>query len=144
MYGLGNGNGTAESIPTLGQIRVAHSSDAGKTFDRRTTIEVSGASFLRPEIVLEAGGAIDVVAYRGAKENDPSGRVERFRSTDGGKTFGPPVVELEPMLFDASRATATWIGDYSGLVAEGTDVFMSYVTNATGKSHIAFKRRPAQ
>ena len=101
------------------------------------------ASFLRPEIVIEAGGAIDVTAYRGAKENDPAGRVGRFRSTDGGKSFGAPIVELDPMLFDASRATQTWVGDYSGLVADGTDIFMSYVTNATGKSHIAFKRGAA-
>ena len=144
MYGLGNGNGSAESIPSLKQIRIAHSGDAGKTFDRRTTIEIAGAAFLRPEIALEAGGAIDVLTYRGAKENDPSGRVERLRSTDGGKTFGAPVVERDPILFDASRATATWIGDYSGLVTDGADVFMSYVTNTTGKSHVAFSRKAAQ
>jgi hypothetical protein len=81
--------------------------------------------------------------YRGDKENDPGGRVERLRSTDGGKTFAAPVVELDPMLFDPSRATPTWIGDYSGLVPDGTDVLMSYVANADGHSHIAFKKRPA-
>ena len=92
---------------------------------------------------MEASGALDVMMYRGAKANDVMGRVERLRSTDGGKTFGVPVVELDPMLFDPSRATQTWIGDYSGLVADGTDVLMSYVTNGDGHSHIAFKKRPA-
>ena len=144
MYGLGSGAGTSEAIPSLKQIRVAHSSDGGKTFDRRTTIEQPGAFYLRPEIVVEPGGALDVLMYRGSKDKDPNGRVERLRSTDGGKTFGSPVVELDPMLFDPSRATATWLGDYSGLVADGPDVLTSYITNATGTSHVAFSRKLAQ
>jgi len=143
MYGLGTGPGTEDAISPLHQIVVAHSGDAGKTFDRRTTIELTGALYLRPELVVEASGALDVMMYRGAKADDASGRVERLRSTDGGKTFAAPVVELDPMLFDPSRATQTWIGDYSGLVADGTDVLMSYVTNGDGHSHIAFKKRPA-
>lgn len=142
MYGLGSGAGTEEAISPLSQIVVAHSGDAGKTFDRRTTIELTGALYLRPELVLEASGALDVMMYRGAKPSDASGRVERLRSTDGGKTFAAPIVELDPMLFDPSRATPTWIGDYSGLVADGNDVLMSYVANASGHSHIAFRRRP--
>ena len=140
MYGLADGAGTAESIPSLSQIRVAHSGDAGKTFDRRTTISIAGASFLRPEIVIEPSGAIDVLTYRGARDDDPKGRVERLRSTDQGKTFGTPIVELDPLLFDPSRATPTWIGDYSGLVADGTNIFMSFVTNTSGKGHIAFRK----
>jgi hypothetical protein len=143
MYGIGTGPGTEEAISPLSKIVVAHSGDAGKTFDRRTTIELAGALYLRPELVVEPSGALDVMMYRGDKENDPGGRVERLRSTDGGKTFAAPVVELDPMLFDPSRATPTWIGDYSGLVPDGTDVLMSYVANADGHSHIAFKKRPA-
>lgn len=143
MVGLSPDPGTEDAISPLHQIVVAHSGDAGKTFDRRTTIELAGALYLRPELVVEASGALDVMMYRGAKASDPSGRVERLRSTDGGKTFGAPIVELDPMLFDPSRATPTWIGDYSGLVADGSDILMSYVTNGGGHSHIAFKKRPA-
>ena len=142
MYGLGAGLGTEDAISPLRAIVVAHSGDAGKTFDRRTTIELTGALYLRPELVVEAGGALDIMMYRGAKADDAMGRVERLRSTDGGKTFGAPIVELDPMLFDPSRSTPTWIGDYSGLVADGTDLLMSYVTNASGHAHVAFTKRP--
>jgi hypothetical protein len=142
MYGLGAGPGTDDAISPLRAIVVAHSGDAGITFDRRTTIELTGALYLRPELVVEAGGALNLMMYRGAKANDPMGRVERLRSTDGGKTFAAPVVELDPTLFDPSRSTPTWIGDYSGLVADGTDILMSYVANAGGHSHVAFTKRP--
>jgi hypothetical protein len=116
MHGVSGGASSGESIPPLDEIHLAYSQDGGKTFEHRAVLKEPGRRYLRPEIVLEPGGALDLIAYTGSDEGDPAGAVRLWRSTDKGATFVEQPVLLEPIRFTGSRAGADWIGDYSGLV----------------------------
>src|SRR5439155_24548786 len=52
VYGLTDQPGSHVQVPRLTHVRLAHSSDGGKTFDRRTTIDdpAAGPYYLVPPI----------------------------------------------------------------------------------------------
>jgi hypothetical protein len=129
-------------VPRLTHVRLAHSSDGGKSIDRRTTIEdgAVGPYYLLPRIASEGGGTLDVTYYAGTGAGDAHASYRRARSTDGGQSFGPSVVVREPVTFELSRTTQRWFGDYMGLTFAQSALFAAYVDNSTPTSHVAFHR----
>ena len=142
QYGVADGVGTTTAIPPLARVTVAHSPDGGTTWDRRTQVNPEETLVLRPELVLEPSGALDVVAYTGAAEGDPTGDVHWWRSTDGGVTFEDRGPLHSPILFTGERDGTAWVGDYSGLAVDGVDLFATFVDNTSGSSRVLFARRP--
>jgi hypothetical protein len=140
LYGLASGSSSASAIPPLDEIHVAHSSDGGKTWPKRTVIQETGLQYLRPEIVLEPSGAIDLIAYTGAKEGDANGRVRAWRSTDAAASFAPLTTLVQPIRFTGDRSGSAWIGDYGGLAFASGEILATVVDNSSGSSHIAFAR----
>lgn len=143
-YGVAKGPSSGTSIPPLDRITVAHSGDGGATWDLRTVVNPDGPKALRPEIARDATGALHVIAYTGAEEGDAAGAVRWWRSTDGGETFEDRGALHAPILFTGARDGSDWVGDYSGLVIDGGDLFATFVDNSSGKSHILFTRRPLE
>lgn len=143
-YGVAASFGTDTSIPPLTKVSVAHSGDGGLTWDTRTTVNAPGLLALRPELILEPSGALDVIAYTGAQEGDAAGAVRWWRSTDGGESFEDRGPLFEPILFTGDRGSSVWIGDYSGLAFDGGDILTTFVDNASGASHILFARQPVE
>lgn len=142
MYGLAGGPASATGIPPLASIHVAHSHDGGKTWDKTTVVSEAGEQFLRPELILEPGGALDLFAFRGTKDGDKSGDVHLYRSVDSGATFTPVGSLLAPMHFTGARSGTEWIGDYSGVALDDGRLVATVVDNSSGVSHIAFVQAP--
>jgi hypothetical protein len=143
MYGLASGPSSSTSIPPIDTLRVVRSQDGGKTWGAPITLNDPGELLLRPEIIVEPSGAIDVTAYRGASADDKQGSVVLRRSTDGGASFGPWQTLHAPINFTGDRSSARWIGDYSGLTFDDGDLFVTYADNITGTTFTGFSRRPA-
>ena len=125
-------------------IQLVHSNDAGQSFDTRLEAAdpAAGAFFQHPFIALEDAGVIDVVYYAGQDDLDPAGSYRRARqsATQPGNGFDPSVVVEAPVTFLQARDDQRWLGDYTGLFWRGGELYMSYVTNASGTAHIAFTR----
>jgi hypothetical protein len=140
MYGLASGSSSPEAIPLLDEIRVVHSGDSGKTWDTPGAIKEASVHYLRPEIVLEPQGAIDVIAYTGAQEGDRTGSIRSWRSTNSGVSFAPLATLRSPTTLTGTRSSSLWIGDYSGLVFDNGELLATIADNSSGASHIAFVR----
>jgi hypothetical protein len=138
------GSGTTQF--KLDHVRLAHSGDGGSTFDARYAVEdpSAGAFFMLPNIVSDEQGGVHVTYYAGVDSGDAAASYRASLSTDGGATFGPSGVVHAPLLFDLSRATPTWLGDYQGLWVASGKLYIAYVDNSSGASHVAFYRAPAQ
>jgi hypothetical protein len=137
---------SAGNASKLYAIHLAHSSDGGMTIDTHTNVQdaAAGKFYMHPQIFRELGGAIDLTYYAGNFDMDTNGTFRRSRAAVPPTGFGPSVVVDAPITFLQSRQSPGWLGDYTGLYARGTEIYMSFAVNDTGVSHIAFAKAIAQ
>jgi len=123
-------------------IRLAHSSDGGKTIDARIDAHdgAAGPFYIHPQMALEQSGAIDLVYYAGKMDKDKAGVYRWSRSDKPLGGFSPSAAVESPVTFLQDRADPRWLGDYTGAFWTGKKLYNSYVVNATGTSHVAFAR----
>jgi hypothetical protein len=117
-------------------IWVAHSTNGGQTFPSRTESLDTKASKLAtiPLLVRDNAGVLDVAYVAGNADQDTNGSI---RFTRGG---GPSTFVDGPMLFDLSRTSQTWVGDYFGGVPHAGSLYLAYPRNETGLDHIYFAK----
>ncbi len=131
-------------VQKLDAIVVARSSDGGATVAARDHAEDSAAApyFMHPQLAGEASGALDLVYYAGASGDDPDGSFRRSRAGTPASGFAPSVAVSAdtPIAFLTARADPRWVGDYPGVTARGSDLFMGYVVNESGDAHVAFAK----
>lgn len=124
-------------------IRVAHSSDGGASFGtgRVDALDVSATKLgCLPLVERESDGALDVVYLGGASDGDDQGSVRYTRAAAGATSFGASASIDEPLVFDMSRDTPTWLGDYFGAAVHGHALYVAYPMNASGRSHVFFEK----
>lgn len=141
VYGLTDDDpGGGQTLARLTDVRLAHSSDGGATFDSRTTVHdpEAGDSFLLPHLALADDGTIDLTYVAGDGPDDEAASIRLARSTDGGATFEPSVAVVDPVTYELDRVDDTWFGDYTGLTVDGGELFGVVVDNSTGFSHVVF------
>jgi hypothetical protein len=141
-YGLTNDQMTGESAsPKLYTIRVAHSGDGGATIDSRVDAgdAAAGMYFMHPQLIRDGAGSLGLFYYAGNSDGDPMATVRRSRSADG-MTWQASTVVYQPVSLIPDRASKQWLGDYIGFGAQGANLFMSYVDNSSGVSHINFDK----
>jgi len=142
FYGLTTDFGAnGETImPKRDALKLAHSPDRGASIDTRVVVsdKTAGKYFLLGSFARDEGGGFDVTYYAGNMSGDPAGSYRFSRSTDG--TSFPSSVVRGPLLFDTSRTTLTWIGDYVGLAASGKNLHMAYADTSGSAAHIAYYR----
>ncbi len=104
------------------RVFVVHSADGGKSFSAPAAVTPAAADLdwgpdARPKIAVAANGHIHV-AYAIFKDKQFNGQVLHSRSTDGGKTFTPPLPitavqesqRFETLAFDPNgRLFAAWL-----------------------------------
>jgi hypothetical protein len=57
--------------------------------------------------------------------------------------FGPSVAVESPLTFLQARGDQRWLGDYTGLYWFKGQLYMTYVVNTSGVSHVAFAKASA-
>jgi hypothetical protein len=117
-------------------IWVAHSADGAKTFPTRIEALDTKASKLAtiPLMARDQSGMLDVAYIAGNLDQDTNGSIRFTRS-------GAPSKAIDgPMLFDLSRTTQTWVGDYFGGVVHGSTFYLAYPRNESGLDHIYFAK----
>ena len=117
-------------------IWVAHSTNGAQTFPQRIEALDTNASKLAtiPVFVRDEAAMLDVAYVAGNFDQDNNGSIRLTRS-------GGPSKEVDgPMLFDLSRTSQTWVGDYFGGVAHSGALYLAYPRNETGLDHIYFAK----
>ncbi len=143
LYGLAGYLGGSESAIVYDQgIALGHSADGGATWDAPAIILQDDRKVMLPELVIEKDGALDVVYYAGIRELDPAGTFEWIRSTDEGKTWSSAVVIKRGILFQPSRTTQDWLGDYVAVATDDDFAYFAWTSNETGQATAQFARRP--
>ena len=115
---------------------VAHSADGAQTFPTRIDgLDLSASKLATiPLLVRDGAGMLDVAYVAGNADQDSNGSIRFTRSG------GPSKVVDGPMLFDLSRTSQTWVGDYFGGVAHAGALYLAYPRNETGLDHIYFAK----
>ncbi|MCA9594657.1 MAG: exo-alpha-sialidase [Myxococcales bacterium] len=138
LYGLSDDVATSnhEKIAHLSSLRLAHSGDGGQSIESRVDVgdPSAGKYFLLSRLAREDSGALDITYYAGSGDGDDQASYRWGRSTDGGKTF-PTTVLRSPVVFEQSRVTSKFLGDYMGLVWQGGRLYSAFVDNSAA-SHI--------
>jgi len=122
-------------------IRVAHSPNAGASFDakRGEALDTAQSELaMIPILARESSGRLDVAYVAGDAAGDPNGSV-RY-DTMAGVVATPSVLVDAPLVFDTSRTAQTWVGDYFGAVVHGGALYLAYPRNDEGASHIWFAK----
>lgn len=138
----------------LHSIRVAHSPDLGATVDGRLSAHDTAAApfFANHQLTVEPSGAVNMAFYAASGPGDSVGSFRRVRFTDADlpDPLDPPpdpeeedvgresVLVKEPVTFELSDNSDRWIGSGVGMVYDGGSLYMAYVDNENGESHIAF------
>jgi hypothetical protein len=125
--------GTADSA-----LRIARSVDRGASFGAPASVSDQPLAY-HPFLAREAGGALDLVYYAGARDLDTAGSFRRARSADG-TTWGASAPVMEGLTFLTERYGVKWLGDYAGLVESGGVLYTTFTENTRGTSHVAFAR----
>jgi hypothetical protein len=144
LFSIGTANSTFLAGWKSQAIRVAHSQDGGKTFAATVdALDPMGPPFAKhAQIARDASGAIDVVYYAGASDDDMLGSLLLTRSLDGGGSFLPGRLVSSPILFTTAVGWPHWMGDYLGLAAIPGNLVVSYVDASSGAAHVSFARQP--
>ena len=110
--------------------------DGGQSIDSRVDVGdlSAGKYYLLSRLAREDSGALDITYYAGSGDGDDQASYRWGRSTDGGKTF-PTTVLRCPVVFEQSRVTSKFLGDYMGLVWQGGRLYSAFVDNSAA-SHI--------
>jgi hypothetical protein len=142
LYSLSSEVATSAKLGKFERVRLAHSPDRGATFDPPLDVNDTAAAkyYLRPEIALEASGALDIGYYAGNQDDDANGSFRWARRPAQSTSFGPSEVVHAPMLFTGDRSSTAWIGDYSGFTLSNGHLYVSYCDNSGGSAHTGFWR----
>jgi hypothetical protein len=147
----------------LHAVRVAHSPDGGATFDSHASVHdaLVAPYFTNHQIAVEPSGAANVVFYAASGPGDQVGSFRRVRyspaEVGGGGAGGmgtggmggeggiaDPGMEStlvhEPIRFELSSESVSWLGSGVGLLYDNNDLFVAYVENAERDAHIAFEK----
>ncbi len=141
VYGTSsNPNGTSTRVPRLDHVVVSHSTDRGATFELHTRAEDSsvGPHYLLPRIASLGGGVLDLAYYEGEGQDDAAATYRHARSFDGGVSFEPSEPVFGPLVYDLTRDSEQWLGDYMDLEAAPGRRFGVFTDNASGRGHIRF------
>ena len=126
-------------------VRLAHARVGSADLDGRADVHDTAAApfFIHPQMVLEDGGALDFVYYAGNKSGDPAGAYRWARAENPQAAVLPSTVVETPVTFLTDRDSLEWLGDYTGAIWTGKQLYTSYVVNTMGIAHIAFTKLPA-
>lgn len=130
----------ATTLDPADHVYIAHSADFGASFDmaRPDVMDHSSGMATIPAMAMDGSGKLDVAYIAGNSEGDPNGAV-RFTRTSG-MTVSPSAVVDGPMTFTLSRTSMAWVGDYFGEVVHGPGLYVAYPNNASGQTHIYFRK----
>jgi hypothetical protein len=144
LYTLTPDEPTSTFVPTLTNLRLAHSGDHGRSFDQRSDVAdpVAGARTMYPSIAIESRGSLDLTYYAGAAADGPAALV-RSRAADG-RTFAPSVPVHGSLKLETSRTAPTWVGDYIGSAVSKKNLYTVYVDNSLAAPHVTFQRTSAR
>jgi hypothetical protein len=140
-YGVGTDTFDKTTNPRSNRLRVALSTDGGASIAQRTFAEdpATGTKFLHPQLARDTSGTLWLVYYAGSESDpDPAGTLRLSSSTDEGASWSPSTIVKQPITFLSARNNAQWLGDYIGLFALGSRLYISYADNTTGFSHVHF------
>jgi hypothetical protein len=131
----------SQTFQRLQGIRVVRSDDGGETVAARFQVaDPQGKVYLHPQLAREGDGAIDLVYYAGAGDNDPGGSVRLARLAAGDTGFGPSVSIHAPIQYVLARDSELWLGDYTGVIWLGGQLHVAFTDNAGGISHVGYVR----
>lgn len=141
-YGLSNTPGGAENSAVLFAVRVARSSDFGKSISQRSDAHDKDAAifYLHPQLARAEDGTLHLGYYAGDFDQDPEGSMRRSASSDLGQSFSKSEALGPPITFLPDRGDLRWLGDYMGFVFRAGSLYVAYTDNASGFAHIAFER----
>ena len=124
-------------------VVIAHSTDAGGSWATHVTVNdpTSTDKYLLPQLARSTAGHLHAVWYQGMV-NMPATLVHAV-STDDGATWTRTTARMTGS-FTTNRASASWLGDYIGIFAAGSGIYVDYGDNslANGRTHIEFVRFP--
>lgn len=129
------------TIDGANHLYVAHSANGAATFEnaRADALDVAADELATiPLMVRDPMGKLDVAYVAGNAADDANGFI-RFTRTTGTTSSASTLVD-GPMLFDLSRTTQTWVGDYFGGVLHDGAFYLAYPRNETGLDHIYFAK----
>jgi hypothetical protein len=130
----------AQTVNHVVSLRIAHLSIDGQIdFRTQVTSAEEGGQFASPRLVLGQDGRVDVVYYCGADPTDPAGSLRVRSSTDGARTFAPPVI-LEPGIALGSTGHG-WLGAPAA-VRDSTSLMVTFANNVGGPAFVQFLRTP--
>jgi len=123
-------------------VRLAHSADGGQSIASRVDAHDPAAAkfFQHPQLAREPGGGLDLSYYAGDFDKDMAGTFRRSRADGPASPFMPSTVVQTPVDFLTARGDPQWLGDYTGIFAQGGELYLSYAVNDSGISHIAFAK----
>ena len=117
---------------TNNDIFATESSDGGKTWTIPVDVSNTPGVSSQPAIALERNGALDV-AWRDTSSDEDAADVYFSRSTDGGRTWTPPVdvsntpgASSEPSVVAASDGTLHIIWSDTSKGTKNKDIYYSY------------------
>ncbi len=133
-------------MPKLDAVVLARSTDGGATVAARASVGDAAAApyFMHPQIAGEAGGALDLGLLRRRLRRRPERELPPEPRRRSGGPFAPSVAVSAPVAFLSARADPRWVGDYPGVFALGSALYMGYVVNAGGEAHVAFAKADAR
>ncbi|HEY3353836.1 MAG TPA: sialidase family protein [Polyangia bacterium] len=141
LYGLTDEVPSRQSQMKLNRLHLVRSGDGGATLEAPVSIDPEAGEYLMlPNLVHDDGGGLDITYYAGSAASDPAASYRRRRSTDGGKSFTSSIVLHQPLVFDTSRVTTRWLGDYEGLAAAAGKLYIAYTDSTAPAAHVAFLR----
>ncbi len=140
LYGVSDmpATGMSESEASVA-IKLAHVT-SGTSVATRTDVQDSttGALFIHPQITGDATGKLSVAYYAGQFDGDDNGTYRVGPVTWNG--HGPTRAYKDPIFFTSKRGDPQWLGDYTGAVQLGDEVYTTFVVNEPTESHIAFAK----
>jgi len=141
-YGLATNSGNPQPAATLSDIRLAESEDGGVTFPIRKSAQATnvGPVSASPSFTSGLGGAMDLVYYAGAGEGDAAASLAWARDYGFSGFLAMPKVAAAPVVFEQNPSASSWLGDMIGVSSSPFRLYVSYVDNTSGASHIRVHR----
>jgi hypothetical protein len=130
IYAFGSSTPVAGEWQTFGYLAYAESVNGGATFGTNDTKLLSATgTFLNPQLIGDPAGGYDLSYYEGSMDGDTKGAFAFGRSAVPMPLSYTPATTVATVELDLSRTDELRLGDYTGLGATSTSVFMSYVAN---------------
>ncbi len=124
----------------LFSVEIALSTNGALSFEPLTSIPVEPNLAMLPQLGFELGQFF-VSYYQGQFEEDTEGQFVLSTTISVDTGFDSQTVAA-PELFTPQRASAQWLGDYTGMHVRNGAAYMTFVHNEVdGLSHVAFAKR---